>query len=66
MILFVRNKGEKQYHQARGGQTPHINPKNGWRKGMKFTTWFGETFIIDAIDAEKKYGELRIHATRIK
>ncbi len=66
MILFVRGKGEKQYRRANGGETPHINPKKGWRKGLKYTTWSGEVFIIDSVDAEKRSGELRLHATRVK
>ena len=66
MILFVRDKNAKQYRHASGGEIPHINQKNGWRKGMKYTTWNGSVFIIDSVDAEKKNGKLRLHATRIK
>lgn len=66
MILFVRMQHEKQYHAAYGGDAPHINPKKGWRKGMKYTTWTGKVFVIDSVDVNKKNGELRLHATQIK
>lgn len=66
MILFVKNKNEKQYHRASGDEAPHINPKKGWRKGMKYTTWAGKVFVIDSVDAEKRSGELRLHVTRVK
>ena len=66
MILFVKLLGEKQYHTTYSSNGPHIKPKKGWRKGMKYTTWSGDVFIIDSVDVHKKSGELRLHATQIK
>ena len=71
MFVYVRNKGEKQYHGAYRSDQPHISPKKGWRKGMKYTTWTGEVYIIDTVDVSKSLkhgtaGELKLYATRVK
>lgn len=65
MILFARDKDCKQYHRAHGGESPHINPRKGWRRGMKYTTWANGVYIVDSVDTDKS-GELRLHVTRIK
>lgn len=48
------------------GATPPRSPKNGWKKGKKYTTCTGNIFLIDEVDTEKKSGELRLHVTRVK
>ncbi len=69
MVVFVRNKGEKNYHRANGGECPSRYPRNGWKKGQKYTNFGGDVYIVDSVDAVKggqEVGQLRLHVTKIK